>query len=183
MNDLSGYLRYSKSLKWTLSLAGLVMALAISMGQPAAQTAEKVVKLSPPRPMIVMPIVDAQRGRRLFVAKGCVSCHSVSGVGGKAAPALDAEDIPEPLDVLDFAARMWRGSLAMQELQELEFGYRIELSGDEIGDLAAFVASPDAQESFSIDEVPHLLRDWFIDEIYWGDGGDWPVTREWRFPQ
>ncbi|MHA1600227.1 MAG: c-type cytochrome [Alphaproteobacteria bacterium] len=132
--------------------------------------------------MIVVPDVDAIRGRHLFVMKGCVSCHSIAGVGGKAAPALDAPEDSTSVNLLDFAARMWRGASAMQELQSIELGYQIELTGNEIGDLAAFASSPAAQEGFSIDEVPDLLKDWFIDEIYW-DEGEWPETEEWQFPK
>ncbi|MDA1101943.1 MAG: cytochrome c [Proteobacteria bacterium] len=155
----------------------------IMFGQEAAAAAENADRLDrQQRQWIVVPDVDAARGRRLFVTKGCVSCHSVKGVGGKAAPALDGPEDGAAVNLLDFAARMWRGAPAMQELQSLELGYRIELSGGEIGDLAAFVSSRSAQRGFSIDEVPDLLRDWFIDEAYW-DSGDWPKTDEWRFPK
>jgi hypothetical protein len=157
------------------------MLAAWMLGQGMATAAE-----NPPRrgqqQLIVMPDVDAARGRRLFVTKGCVSCHSVKDVGGKAAPALDAPEEGTPVNLLDFAARMWRGAPAMQELQALELGYRIELSGGEIGDLAIFVSDLEAQRGFSIDEIPDLLRDWFIDEAYW-DLGEWPKTEEWRFPK
>jgi mono/diheme cytochrome c family protein len=132
--------------------------------------------------MIVVPNVESQRGRRLFVVKGCVLCHSVKGVGGKAAPALDAMVAGAPVDLLDFAARMWRGAAAMQALQSLELGYLIELSGKDIGDLAAFSLDTAAQVGFSLDEVPTLMSDWFIDEPYW-ESGDWPESEEWRFPK
>ena len=36
------------------------------------------------RMSVVMPLIDAQRGRRLFVTKGCFICHSIKGVGGMA---------------------------------------------------------------------------------------------------
>ena len=162
-------------------LAGLAMATAVSLGQGVA--ADDSLQLAQNREqMIVVPDVDAIRGRHLFVMKGCVSCHSVAGVGGKAAPALDASEDSTTVNLLDFAARMWRGASAMQELQSIELGYQIELTGNEIGDIAAFASSPTAQEGFSIDEVPDLLKDWFIDEIYW-DGGEWPETEEWQFPK
>lgn len=162
-------------------LAGLALVVAVSLGQGvAAEGPPQLAQLQ--GQMIVVPDVDAMRGRRLFVMKGCVSCHSVEGVGGKAAPALDAPEDSTSVNLLDFAARMWRGSAAMQELQSIELGYQIELSGNEIGDLAAFASSPAAQEGFSIDEVPDLLRDWFIDEIYW-DEGEWPETDDWQFPK
>jgi cytochrome c553 len=164
-------------------LAGLAMTVALSLGPGTARAAGDPVQLAQYRgQMIVVPDVDAMRGRQLFVMKGCVSCHSVKGVGGKAAPALDAPEDSESVDLLDFAARMWRGASAMQELQSIELGYRIELTGTEIGDLAAFASDPAAQRGFTIDEVPELLKDWFIDETYW-DEGEWPETDDWQFPE
>lgn len=164
-------------------LAGVAMVIAASLGQGPAMAADVPPQLAQRQgQMIAIPDVDAMRGRRLFVMKGCVSCHSVKNVGGKAAPALDAPEESASVNLLDFAARMWRGAPAMQELQSIELGYRIELTGNEIGDLAAFASDPAAQEGFSIDEVPDLLKDWFIDERYW-DEGKWPDTKEWQFPQ
>ena len=40
---------------------------------------------------VATPPMDAQRGREVFVQKGCVACHSVNGVGGDLGPALNAE--------------------------------------------------------------------------------------------
>ena len=70
----------------------------------------------------------------------------------------------------------------MQALQALELGYLIELNGQEIGDLAAFVFDPATQKGFSLDEVPEMLSDWFVNEPYWKEG-NWPDTEEWRFPK
>ncbi len=117
-------------------------------------------------PMIAVPSPDAKEGRALFVFKGCVVCHSVNGVGGLAGPPLDAVEEPRIIDPVSFAARMWRGSLAMAELQATEFGYQVELTGEEIADLAAFVATPDAQKGFSEDEIPELIRGWTVDEPF-----------------
>jgi len=162
---------------------GIAVAITSSLGTGVAMAAGKSGQQDQyQQRMITVPQVDAMRGRQLFVTKGCITCHSIKGVGGKAAPALDASQEGEPVDLLNFAARMWRGATAMQELQELELGYRIELSGGEIGDLAMFTSDPAAQNGFSIDEVPELLRDWFIDEIYW-DEGEWPETDDWQFPK
>ena len=122
---------------------------------------------------IVVPIVDSERGRRLFVTKGCVICHSVQGFGGQAAPALDAEDGSLAIDVLGFAARMWRGAVAMLKLQQIELGYQIRLGAQEIGDLAAFAADPSEQAKFSLEQIPEPLRDWVLEEPYWQDE-NWP---------
>ena len=168
--------------RWLSGLT-LVLALTLSAALGTATAADNAPRPAEQQPqLVVVPNIDGARGRQLFVRKGCVSCHSVKGVGGKAAPALDAPMESTPVNPLDFAARMWRGAAAMQELQSLELGYRIELTGNEIGDLAAFVSGTEAQKNFSLDEVPDLLRDWFIDEAYW-DMGEWPKTDDWRFPQ
>ena len=43
---------------------------------------------------VAMPPIDPARGRKVFVEKGCVACHSVNGVGGDIGPSLDeAESI------------------------------------------------------------------------------------------
>ncbi len=60
-----------------------------------------------------LPFTNSERGRDLFVNKGCVVCHSVNGAGGKAGPNLDADPLQAQIDAFDFAARMWRGAEAM----------------------------------------------------------------------
>lgn len=115
---------------------------------------------------MVVPMMDSAKGQRLFVDKGCVLCHSVNGVGGKAGPALDVPDSVRYVDLLDFMARMWRGSFAMIELQGMELGYQLDFSGEELGHIAAFLADHDVQERFGEQDVPDLIRDMFILEPY-----------------
>jgi len=115
---------------------------------------------------------DATAGRRLFVEKGCVLCHSINGVGGKAAPALDAADPYVKPDPLDFAARMWRGAPAMVEFQSVELGYVIDLSADEIAHLATFAASREEQKLLLDSAIPGPMRDSLLDERYW-EMEDW----------
>ena len=109
---------------------------------------------------------DSERGRELFTGKGCVVCHSINGIGGKAAPELDADPLNPRLDVFDFAARMWRGAPTMIVLQEMELGYQIDLTGQELSDLARFIHDPEAQRNFQETDVPELIRDWMVDEVY-----------------
>lgn len=111
--------------------------------------------------------LNPEAGRALFIDKGCVICHSVNGVGGKAAPALDAEIGGEPVDPLDFAARMWRGAPAMIELQSVELGYTIYLTADDIAHLAAFAADRDAQRGVTLDSLPETTRNGLLDERFW----------------
>lgn len=112
---------------------------------------------------VVVPVPDAEHGRSLFGSKGCVVCHSVNGVGGKAGPALDTVRDDGEIDPLDFAARMWSGARAMAFLQEMEFGYQIDLTGEDIADLAAFVSSDDQRSAFSEDDVAEEFRGWTLD--------------------
>lgn len=114
---------------------------------------------------IQVPIPSAERGRFHFVSKGCVVCHSINGVGGKAGPALDATNGAQPIAPLDFAARMWRGAATMVMLQATEFGYQIEITGQEIADLAAFAADPELQAKFSENDIPEVMRGWTMDEL------------------
>ncbi|MDT8344271.1 MAG: hypothetical protein RQ752_07535, partial [Thermohalobaculum sp.] len=82
---------------------------------------------------------------------------------GKAGPALDASEPAGIFDPLDFAARMWRGAPVMLELQALEFGYQIELTGNDIADLAAFAENHALQATFSEDEIPEIMRGWTLE--------------------
>jgi mono/diheme cytochrome c family protein len=115
---------------------------------------------------------DSSVGRALFVEKGCVLCHSINGVGGKAAPALDAADPYVKSDPLDFAARMWRGAPAMVEFQSVELGYVIDLSADDIAHLATFAASREEQKLLLDSAIPGPMRDSLLDERYW-EMEDW----------
>lgn len=121
---------------------------------------------------VVFRDVDSANGRALFVDKGCVICHAVNGVGGKAAPALDAEIGAPAIDPLDFAARMWRGAPAMIELQSIELGYTIYLTADEIADIAAFAGDIAEQKALDLESVPETLRNGFLDEQFW-EVEDW----------
>lgn len=117
-----------------------------------------------PSPLtLVGPVPDAESGRALFGAKGCVVCHSVNGIGGEAGPPLDTISHDGEVNPLDFAARMWSGASAMAVLQEMEFGYQIDLSGQDIADLAAFVSSDEQLNAFSETDVPDEFRGWTID--------------------
>ncbi len=114
---------------------------------------------------LILPAVDSERGRQLFITKGCVYCHAINGVGGKAAPALDSDSADPSVNLTDFAARMWRGAPAMIELQEMDLGYQIQLTGDELAHLAGFAHDPAEQKKLLEDQVPELMREWYLDEV------------------
>ena len=115
---------------------------------------------------------DAGEGRRLFVEKGCVICHSVNGVGGKAAPPLDAQTQLDVADPVGFASRMWRGAPAMIELQGLELGYSIWLEPQEMVDLATFAANATEQKKLTSNDIDQSLADSLLNERFW-EAEDW----------
>jgi hypothetical protein len=95
-----------------------------------------------------MPRMDATRGRKLFVAKGCVACHSINGVGGHDATALDAHTMTPMMNPFDFAAKMWRMAPAMISAQEEALGEQILFTGNELADIIAFVHDDDEQHNY-----------------------------------
>ncbi len=109
-------------------------------------------------PGLIMPTMNAERGRALFASKGCVVCHSINGVGGEDAPMLDAEFMDGVMNPFEFAARMWRGAGAMVALQEDELGGQIDLTGEELADIIAFVHDAEEQKKFSMTDVPEAIE-------------------------
>lgn len=109
---------------------------------------------------VAMPPMSSERGREVFLQKGCVACHSVNGVGGDVGPAFNATDMPTPMNAFEFAARMWRGAGAMIAMQEDDdFGGQIELSGQDIADLVAFAHDEDEQAHLTADQIPEKYRE------------------------
>ena len=154
-------------MKFGLLGAALALSLAASLSPCSAASAlAQEAAPSPGGPGYLVSFGNSERGRALFTGKGCVVCHSINGVGGKAGPALDADPSAPGLDVFEFAARMWRGAPTMIVLQEMELGYQIEFTGQELADLARFIHDAEAQRSFQETDVPELIRDWMVDEVY-----------------
>ncbi|WP_425407907.1 hypothetical protein [Hyphococcus sp.] len=149
----------------TAGAAALIVACSAENAESQAQdtTATPRVSLKPSLKRNTDPSV----GRDLFVAKGCVICHAVNGVGGKAATPLDAQIGSGQPDSLEFAARMWRGAPAMIELQKAELGYTIDLSADEIAHLAVFASDREAQRHLTPDSVPEGVAAGFLDQRFW----------------
>ena len=164
--------RYHQSALLKTIIVGTVAAVIglLSVASAAmAQSPTKTPMTTLPRMSVVMPLIDAKRGRSLFVTKGCFICHSVKGVGGKAAPTLDATSQSRTIDVLGFVSRMWKGAPLMFELQSMELGYRIELDAGELADLAGFVGDAKAQEGFSREEIPEVVHEWMVNQAWWKD--------------
>jgi mono/diheme cytochrome c family protein len=101
-----------------------------------------------------MPPMDSHRGREIFLNKGCVVCHAVNGVGGEVGPSFDAADMPRSMNAFEFAARMWRSAPAMALMLEEELGGFIDLTGEELADLIAFVHDANEQQELTADQIP-----------------------------
>ncbi len=99
---------------------------------------------------LVMPLMNPSRGKVLFVAKGCVACHAINGVGGHDAPGMDAHKMTDRLmNPFDFAAKMWNHAPAMIAAQEGAFGEQIFFTGEELADIIAFIHDDGAQHAFT----------------------------------
>ena len=124
-----------------------------AMDEMSPQQGERMIKLM--RELgLALPPMDSHRGHLIFMNKGCVVCHAVNGVGGDVGPSLNAADMPSPMNAFDFAARMWKGAPAMVVMQEEELGDLIQLTGQNLADLIAFVHDGEMQKTVSIDQVP-----------------------------
>lgn len=107
---------------------------------------------------LAMPQMDAAQGRVLFVEKGCVACHSINGVGGHHATALDAHTMEPMMNPFDFAAKMWRMAPVMIPQQEEAIGEQIEFTGDELAHMIAFVHDDKEQHKLTEASIPPRVR-------------------------
>lgn len=149
-----------------LTELGLLAVLLIMLAGPFVTAARAEAAGEEVKSGYLLPFASAQRGRALFVDKGCVVCHAVNGVGGKAGPALDVDPIRPFIDPFEFAARMWRGAPTMIVLQEMELGYQIEFTGTELAQIAHFLNDEAEQQTFGEADVPARVRGWMVDDIY-----------------
>lgn len=154
----------------SLIVVGLApdVALAQTESDPDSVAAEDdilpQVTAQAETPPYLLTIPEPERGRRLFVSKGCVVCHSLNGVGGEVGPPLDPDPYQSYIDPLEFVAGMWRGATAMIVLQEMELGYQIDLSGNDIAHIAGFLHSWDEVQAFGEEDVPEFVRRWMEEE-------------------
>lgn len=102
---------------------------------------------------LVIPMMDPDRGKTLFVDKGCVACHAINGIGGHDAPAMDAHRNMGLVNPFDFAAKMWNHAPGMIAAQEDALGEQIFMTGDELADLIAFLHDDEAQHGFGEDDL------------------------------
>ncbi len=156
----------------TVLIGMAMLSLPSCRDHPDAAT-DPITGVNEDQRVLGLPPGDPTRGKDLFVRKGCFICHAVRGEGGTVASPLDAPEDGRIVDPMTFAASMWRGAQAMVTLQLLELGYQIDISGDELRDLAAFASDPKTQADFSLDEISDFMREWMIDKPYWLED-DWP---------
>lgn len=135
------------------ALIGLLFAfLLAAIGAGAAEASHVASSEAPSakeRPRLVMPIMNPERGKRLFVNKGCIACHAVNGVGGHDAPALDAHTMERLMNPFDFAAKMWNHAPGMIAAQEGAMGDQVFFTGAELADITAFVHDDATQHTFT----------------------------------
>ena len=108
----------------------------------------------PGLPRLMLPEMDPARGRKLFASKGCVTCHSINGVGGHDAAALDAHTMDGVMNPFDLAAKMWAMAPYMIAAQEEALGEQILFTGQELADIIAFIHSDEEQHKFSEADIP-----------------------------
>ncbi len=127
------------------------------MNEMSPEQGERLIKLM--RDIgLALPPMDSHRGHLVFMKKGCVVCHAVNGVGGNIGPPMNASDMPSPMNVFEFTARMWKGAAAMILMQKEELGDVIELTGQDMADLIAFAHDREMQKTVTIDQVPKRWR-------------------------
>lgn len=110
-------------------------------------------------PGLVLPAMNAEHGKELFASKGCVVCHSINGVGGTDAAALDAETMDPVMNPFDFFAKMWLGAEPMIMMQHEELGHQIEFTGQDLADIVAFAHNAAVQKTFTEDDIPEDVKE------------------------
>ena len=149
-----------------------VLAAPLALASPghdddsAAAAEHETIELQ-----MVMPQMNADRGRVLFAEKGCVACHAVNGVGGEDATPLDAHDMDQMMNPFELAAKMWAMAPFMIEAQEEAFGEQILFSGDELADIIAFLHSDEEQHELTEESLsPEVIK--MMDHAHEGMPGE-----------
>lgn len=76
-------------------------------------------------------------GERLFVSKGCINCHSVSGKGASIGPDLGKVELYR--SVTEIAGIMWNHGPDMWQEMEKKGIVRPSFSGEEMADIIAYI--------------------------------------------
>ena len=104
---------------------------------------------------------DPSAGQKVFNEKGCSSCHSVGGTGGKAAPELSA--IAADGDPNSWTAAMLNHAGPMVAPITAALGQWPQFSGSEMNDLIAFASPSVSRTANSPHETPgDAQRGWSV---------------------
>ena len=139
-------------------LTGLIFVMTASNSAQASHIPANTQLNLTPATRLAFPIMNAEKGKRIFVEKGCISCHSVNGIGGHDAPAMDAHQKMEYVNPFDFAARMWNHAPGMIAAQEDAFDEQVSLTGDDLANIIAFVHDDEAQHAFTEKDLTAKAR-------------------------
>ena len=85
-----------------------------------------------------------ERGQKLFIEKGCISCHSLSGKGGSVGPDLALA--PELISPAYVATQMWNHAPAMEEAAKTQKIPWPRFKSGEMVDVLEYLASFNKQK-------------------------------------
>jgi cytochrome c len=142
----------------TAIILSLVLGFALPVSAGHEHEDQNIGKGDSKQTRLAFPIMNVQRGKVLFVNKGCVACHAVNGVGGHDAPAMDDHTDLGMISPFDFVAKMWNHAPGMLAAQEEAFGEPITFTGAEIADIIAFVHDDKAQHTFEEKDLTAKAR-------------------------
>lgn len=111
-----------------------------------------------PEIRLAMPIMSPERGKNVFVNKGCAVCHSFNGIGGDDAPPMDDHTKEKLVNPFSFAAKMWDHAPGMIAAQEDELGGQLHFTGAELADITAFVHDSEARRNFGENDLTPRIR-------------------------
>ncbi len=145
-----------------IGAAALAIALLAGLGNVTDAMGDHVASSESVGPMhgarLVIPMMNPERGKKLFLRKGCVACHAINGVGGHDAPPMDAHRDMGLVNPFDFAAKMWNHAPAMVAAQEEAFGEQIYFTGQELADIIAFLHDDGVQHAFNEHDLTPQAR-------------------------
>ena len=145
-----------------IGATALATALPVGLGPVPDAMGDHVASSESMGPIhgarLVIPLMNPNRGKEIFVSKGCVACHAINGVGGHDAPPMDAHRDMGLVNPFDFAAKMWNHAPAMVAAQEEAFGEQIYFTGQELADIIAFLHDDGVQHAFNEHDLTPQAR-------------------------